>query len=90
MGIGVEQLTLIDQFLETAAADHAAVSGLRRLAPGLAVTRCDGADVRDEAPFRSYAKIDLFLLDGRDHCVTITSDPAVATGLVLAPRGEGA
>ncbi|PWB83298.1 MAG: hypothetical protein C3F11_07330 [Methylocystaceae bacterium] len=90
MGIGADQLTLIDAFLETAAADHAAVSGLRRLAPGLTATRCDTTDVRDETPFRSYAKVDLFLLDGRDHCVKITSDPSVATGVILAPRGEGA
>lgn len=87
MGIGVEQLTQIDEFLETAAADHAAVSGLRRLAPGLTAMRLDRTDVRDETPFRSYANVDLYLLDGRDHCVKITSDPSVATGLVLAPKG---
>ena len=37
-------------------------------------TRCDASDVT-EAPFRSYARFDLHLLDGADHCVQITADP---------------
>jgi hypothetical protein len=44
----------------------------------------------DEVPFRSYAHCDLFLLDGRDHCVRVTADPAVATGLIIAAKGASA
>lgn len=86
MAIQAEQLQAIDEILATAVADHATVSNLRRIAPSLSATRCDRTDIQDETPFRSYESCDLFLLDGRDHCVKITSDPSVATGLVLAPR----
>jgi len=41
-------------------------------------------------PFRSYAHCDLYLLDGRDHCVRVTADPAVATGLIIAAKGASA
>jgi hypothetical protein len=86
MAIEAEQLEAIDEVLAAAVADHATLAALRRVAPGLSATRCDRVDVQDETPFRSYEHCDLFLLDGREHCVKITSDPAVATGLVLAPR----
>lgn len=90
MGIEADQLSAIDDILTMAVADHATVSTLRRLAPGLSATRCDQADIQDETPFRSYAHCNLYLIDARDHCVKITSDASVATGLVLAPRGDGA
>ncbi len=90
MSIEADQLRAIDDILATAVADHAAVATLRRLAPGLSATRCDQTDIQDETPFRSYERCNLYLIDARDHCVKITSDPAVATGLVLAPRGDGA
>jgi hypothetical protein len=48
--------------------------------------RCDKADIQDETPFRTYENCDLFLIDARDHCVKITADPTVATGLVVAPK----
>ncbi|WP_159726222.1 hypothetical protein [Methylosinus sp. Ce-a6] len=86
MPIATEQLEAIDATLATAAADQAAVSALKQVAPGLSAMRCDKADIQDETPFRSYEKCDLFLIDGRDHCVKITSDPSIATGLVVAPK----
>jgi hypothetical protein len=89
MAIAAQDFTAIDAALADAAADAAAVSALRKLAPGLHVTRCDATDVQDETPFRAYAKCNLYLLDGRDHCVKVTDDPAAATGLVLAPKGNG-
>jgi hypothetical protein len=90
MAITVEQLSAIDDLLASASADGATVSSLRQLAPGISATRCDAADMQDETPFRSYVKCDLFLLDGRDHCVRITGDPGVATGLIVAPKGRAA
>ncbi len=86
MGIAPELLEAIDATLATAAADPAAVGALRKLAPGIHAIRCDKTDVQDEIPFRSYEHCDLFLLDGREHCVKVTSDPTVATGLVVAPK----
>lgn len=89
MSVGAEELRAIDAALATSAADGSAVAALRRLAPGLTVTRCDAADLREETPFRAYTRCALYLLDGREHCAKITSDPARATGLVLVSNGSG-
>jgi hypothetical protein len=39
-----------------------------------------------EEPYRCFEALDLYLVDGRDHCWQFTSDPARATGVVLAQR----
>ncbi|MBI5011980.1 MAG: hypothetical protein HZC06_04100, partial [Methylocystis sp.] len=49
--------------------------------------RCDVSDVI-ETPFRSFTTCDVHLLDGADHCVTVTDDPARATGVIVAFRGN--
>lgn len=53
--------------------------------PGLSFVRLSAADM-SEPPFRSLQDFNLYLLDGRDHCVQLTHDPANATGVVVAYR----
>ncbi len=89
MRLNEQSLAAIAELLASAEADAAALSELRRRFPGLSLTRCDAHDVADETPFRSFARCNLYLLDGRDHCFKITSDPGSATGLVLASKGGG-
>lgn len=84
------QVREIDAALATASADPQTIASLRKLAPGFVITRCDALDMRDETAFRIYASVSLFLIDGQDHCWTITHDPAKATGFVLAPNGGAA
>ncbi len=69
MPITIEQLREIDLILATRVADAAAIADLRKLEPGVTATRCDASDVADETPFRSYSLCNLYLLDGRDHCM---------------------
>lgn len=90
MTITPEQIERVDALLANAPADAATVAALRKLVSGAAATCCDAADMIDEAPFRSYSRCNLFLLDGRDHCVRVTSDPTVATGFIVAAKGESA
>ncbi|MBB6254463.1 hypothetical protein [Nitrospirillum iridis] len=85
MVVSTEDLGLIDGLLARPVADEGVFADLRVLLPHLSWTRCDASDVV-EAPFRSYPSFDLHLLDGRDHCVHLTPDPACATGVVLARR----
>lgn len=80
-------LAQIDGVLERGSADGATLAALREIGGGLTATRCDASDLADETPFKSYARCELYLLDGRDHCMKITSDPDAATGLVLVPKG---
>jgi hypothetical protein len=88
MTLSVDDLMEIDKRLTAADAENSAFALLRRQLPHLSFTRCDASDV-NETPFRVYEKFDIHLLDGADHCVQITSDPARATGIVLARRRAG-
>jgi hypothetical protein len=87
MSLSEQSLAAIEEFLAAAEADAAAISELRKRFPGLSLSRRDANDVAYETPFRSFARCNLYLLDGRDHCWKITSDPGSATGFVLASKG---
>jgi hypothetical protein len=63
----------------------AACAALRIRQPDLVLLRCDAADVLEE-PFRSYPAVDLHLVDTRNHCTAMTSDPASATGVLVAVK----
>jgi len=86
MAVSADELTEIGKVLAAPDAEAGAFAALRRRFPLLSWTRCDASDVT-EAPFQSFARFDVHLLDGSDHCVRITADPAQATGIVLAKRG---
>jgi hypothetical protein len=85
MAIGSEELQEIDRSLSGDATGASVVAALRQRFPQLSWTLCDATDVT-EAPFRSYPRFDLHLLDRADHCVRITTEPEKATGLVVAAR----
>jgi hypothetical protein len=83
MAISDVELVEIERLLGAEAPP--ALSDLRGKFSHLSWTRCDASDVI-ESPFRSFAHCDLHLLDGADHCVGVTDDPAQATGLIVAYR----
>jgi len=88
MALSERQLQDIEKFL-LADPMGGSVAAFRAEFPGVTLTRCDAGDMQGEAPFRSYAPFDLYLIDARDHCVHLTVDPAAATGIVLAKRRGG-
>ncbi|QGM93921.1 hypothetical protein F7D13_07730 [Methylocystis rosea] len=85
MAISEVELTEIERLLGAEATP--ALSDLRAKFSHLSWTRCDVSDVI-ETPFRSFTTCDVHLLDGADHCVTVTDDPARATGVIVAFRGS--
>ena len=62
------------------------ITEFRNRFPGRSLTRCEAVDMGAEEPFRCFDAIDLYLVDGRDHCWQLTTNPALATGVVLAQR----
>lgn len=62
------------------------IQQFRERFPGRSLTRCDESDMGGDEPFRRFEAVDLYLVDGRDHCWHITADPQVATGVVVARR----
>jgi len=84
MPLSDEDLERIARLAGDAASSRDAVLALRGRFPGLAVTRVDAMDMRGESPVRRLAARDLYLVDARNHCWTVTVDPAMATGVVIA------
>jgi hypothetical protein len=84
MAVSGEELAVIGALLANDTEPNP-VAQLRRQFPGLSWTACDSSDVTDE-PFQSFPLFDLHLLNSSDHCAMITSDPAQATGIILARR----
>jgi hypothetical protein len=89
MALNETHLGQIEALLARSAPDAELVGSLRRLLSGLSVTRCEASDVADEAPFRVFRHASLYLVDGSDHCWRLTSDPSLATGIVVASNGTG-
>ncbi|MFB9267581.1 hypothetical protein ACFFWD_31320 [Bradyrhizobium erythrophlei] len=88
MALGTDQLIEIERVLATADADPSPLVELRRRFPQLTWVRCDASDVTEQ-PFRRFPRFDLHLIDGSDHCMQITAEPARAIGIVLAKRNVG-
>lgn len=83
MALSENHFAALDSIL-AAGADTAGLADFRRRFPALTVTRCDATDIDIETPFREYPGASLFLVDRSDHCWRITSDPARATGILVA------
>lgn len=84
MALSANDLAQIEGLLAAPDADMRAFHELRLRFPELSVTPCDASDLDTESPFREYGRFNLYLVDGTDHCWRLTSDPELATGLVLA------
>lgn len=61
-----------------------AVEKLRAELPTLHFTYCMDDDVANVKPVRETESFNVYLVDGRDHCLCFTQNLEHATGLVLA------
>jgi hypothetical protein len=86
--ITLRQLSDIAHLAETRGVDYAALSHLRQVYPGLYFTHCLDDDINDIEPVLRGAGINLYLVDGRQHCLRLTKDLQAATGVVLAVATE--
>jgi hypothetical protein len=64
--------------------DENAVIELRKKWPGIHFTYCSDDDVNQARAVRESDEFNIYLIDGRNHCLCFTSSAEVATGLVLA------
>lgn len=70
----VQALGLSEQSLAALRAGH----------PNVHFTYCMDDDVSAAEPYLGRPGFNLYLVDGREHCLKFTADIAEATGLVLA------
>ncbi len=68
--------------------DEAVVSGLRQAYPDYHFTYCMDDDIVTGKPVIERDAFKLYLIDGREHCLCLTNDHDVATGVVVAEVAE--
>lgn len=82
--IAEERLDQITEIVRRAGLNAQTVSALRAAFTEIHFTHCSDDDIGVGQPARSADGFNLYLVDGREHCLVLTSDPQNATGVVLA------
>jgi len=82
--ITTEQVNAIVAKIETAGVDETTVSALRQEYQPIHFTYCMDDDLPNSKPIIEKNDFNLYLIDGREHCLCLTNDYEVATGIVVA------
>ncbi|MDJ0890456.1 MAG: DUF6129 family protein [Gammaproteobacteria bacterium] len=83
-----ERLDQVVRIVERAGLNDQTVGVLREALTDLHLTYCMDDDVGVREPVRHADGFNVYLVDGRGHCMQFTSDMASATGIVLAEVDE--
>lgn len=83
-----ERLDQITHIVERAGLNEQTISALRETFSDLHLTYCMDSDIGIGEPVRKTEHFNLYLVDGREHCLRLTTNAEVATGLVLAETDE--
>jgi hypothetical protein len=81
--LSTENLAQIEMLLGAPEADASVLQDFRQRFPGVSITRCDDSDVDGERPYKEFLRFTLYLVSAANHCVTLTRDPSIATGIVV-------
>jgi hypothetical protein len=69
--------------------DDTLLADLRKRWPDIHLTLCGDDDVPARlAPVLECPGFNMYLVNGSEHCLTLTNDPELAIGVVLAWVGE--
>lgn len=79
-----EQIQEISLNLCTTGVNEEAVSALRQHYRPIHFTYCMDDDLPNNTPIFENNVFNLYMIDGRDHCLCLTNDYEVATGIVVA------
>jgi len=60
------------------------IQDLRAAYPDMHFTYCMDDDIGSAEPYKETPEFNVYLVDGRDHCMALTNDLSTATGIVLA------
>ncbi|CRI63956.1 conserved hypothetical protein [Thiocapsa sp. KS1] len=82
--IAEERLDQITEVVRRAGLNAETVGALREAFGDIHFTHCSDDDIGVGQPVRTSDGFNLYLVDGREHCLVLTNDPANATGVVLA------
>ncbi len=79
-----EQIQEIASNIRISGVNETAVSALRQHYQPIHFTYCMDDDLPNNTPIFEDGAFNLYLIDGRGHCLCLTTDYQVATGLVVA------
>jgi len=79
-----EQINAIKAKIEAMGLSDDTVSELRQHYQPIHFTYCMDDDLPNNTPVVEHADFNLYLIDGREHCLCLTNDFNVATGIVVA------
>lgn len=82
--ISQSQVSEIAVKIESLGLDDAMVSVLRAHYQPLHFTYCMDDDLPNNTPVLESKDFNLYLIDGREHCLCLTNNFEVATGIVVA------
>ena len=82
--ITTAQLAEIAFQIKAQGVDESIVGQLRTDFSGIHFTYCMDDDIGSYQPVLSETDFNLYLIDGREHCLCITNNHEVATGIVIA------
>ena len=82
--ISTEQVNAIVTKIEALGVDETTVSALRQQYQPIHFTYCMDDDLPNNTPIIEHKDFNIYLIDGRKHCLCLTNDYDVATGIVIA------
>lgn len=82
--ISSEQVQRIASAIRSQALNETVVSGLRTEYPGIHFTYCMEDDIPNQEPVLEGESFNIYLVDGREHCLCLTNNYENATGIVIA------
>ncbi len=82
--ITTNQVNAIAAEIEALGVDESTVSVLRQQYQSIHFTYCMDDDLPNNTPVIEHKDFNLYLVDGREHCLCLTNDYEAATGIVVA------
>lgn len=79
-----EQLQEVAANIGEQALTEMLIADIRRAFPGIHFTYCMDDDIPEREPVLRQTGFNLYLIDGRDHCLCFTDNLEHATGIVIA------
>ncbi|HUY91858.1 MAG TPA: DUF6129 family protein [Pirellulales bacterium] len=85
-----EQVATVARHALEAGINERTLADLRAQFQGVHLSYCNDDDVINAIPYLQSRGLNIYLVDGREHCLTLTQDLDAATGLLLAEVSEDA
>ncbi|EGW20203.1 DUF6129 family protein [Methylobacter tundripaludum] len=82
--ITTNQVNAIAAEIEALGVDESTISVLRQQYQSIHFTYCMDDDLPNNTPVIEHKDFNLYLVDGREHCLCLTNDYEAATGIVVA------